>query len=58
MILKSQPGWYGKMLGEQIKKLNEGDYTRIPLIFCVFAEKHDKYKPLAAKHLTSYNLMT
>ena len=51
MILELKPGWYGSMLEENIKKLYAGDSSRIPWIFCVFAEKYIPAKKAAAKAL-------
>lgn len=46
-----QPGWYGKKLEENIKALQNGERRRISWIFCVFAEKHEQSKLIAAKVL-------
>ena len=44
-------GWFGKQLEENIYALNEGDRSRIPWIFCVFAEHHNQAKTKAVKAL-------
>ena len=46
-----KPGWFGKQLEENIKALRDGDRSRIPWIFCIFAENHEKSKVIAAKAL-------
>ncbi len=46
-----QLGWYGKQLEENIKALRNGERSRISWIFCVFAEKHEQSKIIAAKVL-------
>lgn len=53
MFWKQKPGWYGSQLHNHIKALNDGDYSRIPWIFCVFAEPHAPSKLAAAKALSS-----
>jgi len=45
------PGWFGKQLEDNIKALRDGDLSRIPWILCVFAERHDQSKLIAAKVL-------
>lgn len=51
MIGFQKPGWFGKLLEENIQKLQNGDYSSIPWIFCTLAEDHNHSKLIAAKAL-------
>lgn len=51
MLGFKKKGWYGKQLKENIIALNNGDYRRIPWIFCVFSEDHESSKLKASKAL-------
>lgn len=51
MFWNKKQGWFGKQLETNIKALNEGDFSRIPWIFCVFAEQHVISKQTAAQAL-------
>lgn len=53
LILKSNIGWHSQRLEENINRLNDGDLSSIPWIFCVFSEGSDKHKLDAAKALSS-----
>ena len=49
MFWNKEPGWFGKQLAENSKALANGDFSKIPWVFCVFAEEHNQSKLLAAK---------
>ena len=53
MFSLHRKGWFGQHLEENIRSLEDGDYQKIPLIFCVFAEKHDVSKKMAAEALSN-----
>lgn len=53
MLGFKKKGWYGKQLKENIIALNNGDYRRIPWIFCVFSEDHEPSKLKASKVLNN-----
>ena len=52
MFGNKKRGWFGKQLEENILALEEGDYSRIPWIFCVFSEDHAASKLIAARALS------
>ncbi|MCL1982176.1 MAG: hypothetical protein FWG53_03650 [Clostridiales bacterium] len=51
MFWKQKPGWFGNQLDKNIEALYCGDLSRIPWIYCVFAENHEPSKLTAAKAL-------
>lgn len=53
MFSLQRKGWFGQHLEENIRSLEAGDYQKIPSIFCVFSEKHDLSKELAAEALSN-----
>ena len=52
MFWNKKPGWFGRQLDENIKALNDGDFSKIPWVFCVFSEEHAPSKLSAAKALS------
>lgn len=52
MIWNENQEWFGKQLDENIKALNNGDFSRIPWVFCVFSESHSPSKASASRALS------
>ncbi len=51
MFWKNKQGWFGQQLKKNIQALEQGDYSRIPWIFCVLTEQHIESKLIAAHSL-------
>jgi len=51
MFWKNRQGWFGQQLEKNIQALEQGDYRRIPWIFCALAEQHVDSKLIAAQSL-------
>lgn len=51
MFWKNKQGWFGQQLKKNIQALEQGDYSRIPWIFCVLTEQHIESKLIAAQSL-------
>jgi len=48
MFWNKNQGWFGRQLDENIMALNNGDFSKIPWVFCVFAESHSLSKVSAS----------
>lgn len=51
LFWEKKQGWFEKQLEENIKALANGDYSKIPWVFCVFSGQHAPSKLLASKAL-------